>query len=345
MKALSLISFCLLSLSLIAGQSVRKPFDDVSYAWKEIQIEKLIETVNKMGIKYNRVDGNITAAIFPHDDHLYSGFTVNALVSQIKKKKLAIIFGVTHKTPIKIGGKISDVIILDNYAYWYSPYQNIKVSSLREFVKENLKEKYYIVSNTYHSYEHSIEAILPFLSYYNRGIEIMPVMVTPMDLKTMDKISNALSKVITNYLEKNSISLKDVVFLISADANHYGEDFNNTTFGKGEEGHKRARQNDLEIFKNYLKGEITVKKVRKIVKDRVYEKALWCGRYSIPFGLLTTEKIIEKTTKKHLFGEFIHYDDTYIDPMVPLKGYGFGVSAPFSLKHWVGHMAVGFVVK
>ncbi len=346
MKKIVLAFFGLiLCANLFAKGETRKPFDDVSYAWSNTQIEMLIKTVEGMKLPYNKVEGKIVAGIFPHDDHLYSGVTLNSLTKQIGKRKLAIIFGVTHKMARKMGGKVTNTLIFDNYSYWYAPYKKIKVSDLREFLEKNLSEKDYIISNVFHSYEHSIEAILPFLNFYSKGIEIMPIMIPPMDLKTMDRLSNKLSKEIVKYIKMKNLNFDDIIFLISADANHYGEDFKNLEFGKGEEGHRKAREHDLEIFEKYYKGKITRERVRSIVKNRVYEKTLWCGRYSIPFGLLTVEKTVEKTKGENLFGHFVRYDDTYIDPIVPLKGYGFGVSAPFSLKHWVGHMAIAFTLK
>ena len=342
---LFVFSVLVFAIGVFSKDNVRKPFDDVSYAWSNEQIEVLINTIEKMKMPYNKVNGQIVAAIFPHDDHLYSGVTLNSLVKQIGKRKLAVIFGVTHKMARKMGGPVKNTLIFDNFDYWYAPYQNVKVSNLRDYLEKNLNEKDYIESNIFHSYEHSIEAVLPFLNYYSKGIEIMPIMVPPMDLKTMDRLSNKLSKAIANYLKENNLTFKDVVFLISADANHYGEDFHNLEFGKGEEGHRKARKHDLDIFEKYYKGKITKERVKGIVKDGVYKRTLWCGRYSIPFGLLTTEKIVEKIAKKNLYGHFVRYDDTYIDPIIPLKGYGFGVSAPFSLKHWVGHMAIAFTLK
>ena len=342
-----MLFFFILAFVFVAysKDNVRKPFDDVSYAWSNEQIEVLINTIEKMNLPYQRIDGKIVAAIFPHDDHLYSGITLNSIVKQVGKRKLAIIFGVTHKMARKMGGDVKNTLIFDNFDYWYAPYQNVRVSDLREYLEKHLNERDYIISNIFHSYEHSIEAVLPFLNYYSRGIEIMPIMIPPMDLNTMNRLSNKLSRLIANYLNEKGLSLKDVVFLISTDANHYGEDFNNLEFGKGEKGHKRARKHDLNIFEKYYKGKITQSRVKSIIRDGVYQKTLWCGRYSIPFGLLTTEKTVERVAKKHLYGEFVRYDDTYIDPIIPQKGYGFGVSAPFSLKHWVGHIAIAFTLK
>ncbi|BBB33555.1 conserved hypothetical protein [Thermotomaculum hydrothermale] len=337
--------FLLFGTAVFSKDNVRKPFDDISYAWSNKQIEELIKTVERMNLPYNRIDGNIVAAIFPHDDHLYSGVTLNSLIKQIKGKKLAIIFGVTHKAARKIAGKVTNTLIFDNYSYWYAPYNPVKVSDMREYLKQKLNDKDYIISNILHANEHSIEAVLPFLNYYDRGIEIMPVMIPPMDLTHIEKLSSELSKAIVSYIKEKNLNLNEVVFLISADANHYGEDFHNLEFGKGEEGHKKAREHDLELFDKYYKGKITKTRIKRIVSDGAYEKTLWCGRYSIPFGLLTTEKTIEKLTGKNLYGHFVRYDDTYIDPIVPLKGYGFGISAPFSLKHWVGHMAIAFTLE
>ncbi len=345
MKSIIFWILCfVLAFPIYSQQNVRKPFDNISYAWSKTQIEELIKTIEKMNQPYNKVKGKIIAAIFPHDDHLYSGITLNSIVKQLGRRKLAVIFGVTHKTPRKIGGPVKNTLIFDNYSFWQAPYQNIKISDLREFLKTHLSEKDYIISNTFHSFEHSIEAVLPFLNYYSKGIEIVPIMVPPMDLKTMDSLSGKLSKEIANYLKNNNIHLEDVIFLISTDANHYGEDFKNLEFGQGEEGHTKARKHDLEIFEKFYKGEITKNRVKSIVKKGIYQKTLWCGRYSIPFGLLTTEKVVEKMESKNLFGHLVRYDDTYIDPIIPLKGLGFGVSAPFSLRHWVGHIAIAFTI-
>ncbi len=348
MKKTAFLSILLFFLGsfLYAKENIREPFDKISYAWSEIQINKLIETINRSNIKVNKIQGMPVAAIYPHDDHLYSGFTLNGTISQIKGKKKAIIFGVLHRTARKKAGEAKNCLIFDNFVQWKAPIRNVKVDKkFRKFLINGLNEKNCIVSNIFHSYEHSVEAVLPFLVKYNPDIEIVPVMVSPMDLHTTEKISEKLSALIVNYLNKNKINLNEVIFLISADANHYGQDFKNTKFGTGEKGHKKARENDLRIYQKYFKGEITEKRIKKLIENKEFVKALWCGRYDIPLGLLTVEKVVKQMTDNQVFGQLIRYDDTYQDPMVPLKGYGFGISAPFSLNHWVGHMGVVFTLK
>jgi hypothetical protein len=43
-----------------------------------------------------------------------------------------------------------------------------------------------------------------------------------------------------------------------------------------------------------------------------------------------------------LSGKLLRYSDTYSDGVLPLKEAGIGITAPFSLKHWVGFFSAGF---
>ena len=72
---------------------------------------------------------------------------------------------------------------------------------------------------------------------------------------------------------------------------------------------------------------------------------VWCGKFSVPFGLLTAEKTISKTFGKKITGMVLRYSDSYSEGVIPLKQTGMGTTAPFSLKHWVGYLSMGYWIE
>jgi hypothetical protein len=59
---------------------------------------------------------------------------------------------------------------------------------------------------------------------------------------------------------------------------------------------------------------------------------------------LTAEKIIDRVLHKKIRGSLIRYSDTYSEGVLPLKKTGMGLTAPFSLRHWVSFFSVGYYV-
>jgi AmmeMemoRadiSam system protein B len=289
------------------------------------------------------------AGISPHDDYLYAGKVYYPLYNRIKAPEV-VIFGVTHSTVRKALSDPHNKVIFDEYDYWKGPYKNIAVSKLRSYLKEHLPEKYYFTSNEAHRLEHSIEGMLPFLQYVRRDVKITPIMVTGMPFETMNDLSMQLASVIATYIKENRLELgKDIFFLISADANHYGPDFDNTVFGDGVEAHKKGTQFDRDITGSFLSGKIVPENIKKLTaqlwgKDfKGYGDTLWCGKYSVPFGILTVNHLVNKMSgNKQLTGKVLLYSDTYSEGVIPLKKPGFGITAPFSLKHWVGFFSAGY---
>jgi hypothetical protein len=53
---------------------------------------------------------------------------------------------------------------------------------------------------------------------------------------------------------------------------------------------------------------------------------------------------MEKISGRGLKGRVFRYSDTYSEGVLPLKKAGFGITAPFSLKHWVGFFSAGFTL-
>ena len=101
--------------------------------------------------------------------------------------------------------------------------------------------------------------------------------------------------------EKNLKLGDDVAIVISSDAIHYGDEGwggkNMAPFGVDIVGTEKARLLDLEIIDKCLTDDISNEKLAlfnqyTIQEDNFKEyKWTWCGRYSVPFGLLFANKL------------------------------------------------------
>lgn len=334
----------------VQGQSLREIRDSVGFCWNGREMDSFIYWLDNNKIVNEDFESeNLFAAISPHDDYLYAGRIYYPVYKMIKAKEI-IIFGVTHGTVRKAINDPQNILILDEFDYWKGPYGNVKVSDLRNEIKSKLYTDFYEVNNLAHSLEHSIEALIPFLQHYNREIKITPVMVTRMPLDRMDSIAVKLSEVILNYANlKNLKPGKDLFILISNDANHYGEDFNNYPYRLDELAHERATNEDRRIA-FLFNGDISNGKIADLTRELWTETEakeiypLWCGRYPIIMGLLTTKHLSEKLGKS-ISGKLFCYSDTFSEKVLSFIKSEMGLTAPFSLKHWVGFLSAGFYLK
>ncbi len=340
----------MLNVSFIHPQEVRPVCDDVGFCWQGDRLDIFIDWLDKNCSDDKFESENLIAGISPHDDYLYAGKVYYPLYKLIGAKEV-VIFGVTHGTVRKEINDPKNILILDEFDKWKGPYSDVEVSPLRDIIKDQLNPKNYIVSGTAQRLEHSIEGLIPFLQHYNRDVKITPIMVTGMPFEKMDSLSSELARIISAYVKKNNLKLgKDIFFLISNDANHYGEDFENQPYGLDEEAHGAATDNDKRIAAETFNGLVTGNKIKKLSGELwneagVKEKCpLWCGKYSIVFGLLTINKIVTESGKK-LSGKVFKYSDTWTEGVLPVKGTKMGITAPYSLKHWVGFLSAGFYLE
>jgi AmmeMemoRadiSam system protein B len=345
--SLVIAGMCILFL---AAQEKRPIRDDVGFCWDPTSMQKLVDYLESQEKKTFKSSG-LVAAISPHDDYLYAGRIYYPLFKILKAKEV-VIFGVTHGTVrSKISG-LQNILILDEFEYWPGLKKPIPVSGLREYIKEELDQTFFITNNRAHKIEHSIEALLPFLQYFNPEVKITPIMVTPMPFTRMEEISEKLSKVIANYMNEKSLAAgKDIFFLISSDGNHYGKDFNNSPFGEGEKAWKTALDLDQRLISTYLTGVMDSHKIKGLTNKLWgktyldYRNTYWCGKYSVPFGLLTAEKVMAIALEKKINGILFRFSDTYSEGVLPLKKTGMGTTAPFSLRHWVSFFSIGYYIQ
>ena len=341
-KTLSVILAGLCSISFLTAQEIRPVRDSIGFCWNAEQMKRLVEY---LAIHENKPLTNhmFVAGISPHDDFLYAGQVYFPLFRSVKPREV-VIFGVTHRT---VRNEISDpqgVLLLDEYKVWRGCGKDVTISPLREFMKSTLDTQYFRVSNKAHSLEHSIEAMIPWLQYFNPEVKITPIMVTVMPFDRMEEVSEKLSDIFSEYIQKNRLLPgRDIFFLCSSDANHYGRDFNNVPFGEDIAAHAKGIEQDQHIEDKYLSGSVEAEKIQKFTE--VMKNLVWCGKFSVPFGLLTAEKTISKTFGKKITGMVLRYSDSYSEGVLPLKQTGMGTTAPFSLKHWVGYLSMGYWIE
>jgi len=348
----TLLSFLMIAMvgMPLAAEEVRPIKDDVGFCWNAASMKTLVDALEAREKETFRTDG-LVAAVSPHDDYLYAGRIYYPLFKILRAKEVVII-GVTHGAVRKEIGDPQGILILDEYDLWPGPAKPIAVSGLREYLKAHLDKGLFTVSNKAHALEHSIEALLPFLQYFNPGVKITPIMVSPMPFERMEEVSAKLAEVVAAFMKENKLAAgKDIAFLISSDGNHYGRDFNNSPFGEGKEAWETALALDRRLIADYLTGTVDDAKIESLTKELWgktyldYRNTYWCGKYSIPFGLLAVQKTIALDSGKKINGTLFRYSDTYSEGVLPLTKLGMGTTAPFSLRHWVSFCSVGYYLE
>jgi len=351
LRVLLILLFVSHVTSLLMGQSIRPIRDSVGFCWNMREMDTLVGYLDAHVQCAPPPDGNLVAAISVHDDYLYAGRVYYPLYKILRAKEV-VIFGVTHGTVTKELGPQSNVLIFDNFTYWQGPYGTVEVSPLRALLMKELPAEFVMVSDKAHMIEHSIEALIPFLQYYNRIVKITPIMVTKMPLERMEHLSERMAATLLKYLASNNLKLgEDLVILMSNDANHYGPDFNNAPYGIDRRAHELATENDRRIIGRCLTGEATEGRIKELTTEiwpdstRKMATPLWCGRYPVTLGLLTTERLLGRLGQGPMVGNLLKYSDTFSEKVLPLAGTSMGLTAVFSYQHWCGWFTEAFFVR
>ena len=145
---------------------------------------------------------------------------------------------------------------------------------------------------------------------------------------------------------------RDYSIVVSSDAVHYGcEDWGGSDYafyGCDTAGFYKAYDHEFEIMRNCLLGPITEKKVQSFtqytVQDTNYHtyKWTWCGRYSVPFGLLTLTQLERSLRSTSSQGQLIGYSTSISEKPVPVNDLKMGTTAKAGIKHWVGYPGIGY---
>ena len=324
---------------------IRPVHDTIGFAQYNWQMDSIY---SRLQIKDSTNNLKWKAAISPHDDYKYAGKLYYESLKGINAPHI-ILIGVAHRAR---NFDLQDKIIFGNYTHWQSPYNTLKVSSINTEIMKKLPIEDFVVHDSMQVLEHSLEAIIPFLHKKNRNVEIVPILVPYINYQTIDKISTDLSLVVNTILkEKHWEYGKDLAIVISNDAVHYGNDewsANLAPFGTDEDGTKKARQQDLEIINTCLTEELSNDKIKKfteytVEKDDYKEyKWVWCGRYSVPFGLAFANKLNVLVNNKILTGTFIDYQSSIDHELIIVEDLGMGTTAIATQRHWVAYTSIKY---
>jgi AmmeMemoRadiSam system protein B len=285
-------------------------------------------------------------AICPHDDYTYVGKLYPELLQNIKAPNL-ILIGVAHKAAQL---HIEDSLVFDSYKCWKGPWKNISVSPAREEIFSLLAGKFAIVNDSLQKIEHSVEAMIPFLQYFNRNISIIPILVPTMSPERMEACGKALADAIRAVAKGHKWEWgTDYAIIVTTDAVHYGnEDWGGVDrayFGCDENGNIKARDHEAEIIDSCFTGELKPEKIRLFnnftLKSENYRdyKWTWCGRYSVPVASYASYYLNES---KPLSGELVGYSTSITSAHIPVDDIVMGRTAIATNCHWVGYASIGY---
>ncbi len=288
-------------------------------------------------------------AVSPHDDYTYVGPLYPALLKQVKAKTV-FMFGVAHKAA-QLG--LEDKLVFGTYPYWMTPFGKKAIPGLREELIKKLPQDTYIINDSMEAVEHSLEALVPFLEYYHNDVMFVPILVPYMSYARMEEIAGPLAEAIAGIAAGRDWQWgRDYAILISTDAVHYGdEDWGGkdyALYGTDSAGYRQAVAHEQEIMDSCLVGTLTPGKIKRFTEYTVQEvdyrlyKWTWCGRYSVPLGLLTAWKLQQNLGAEPLDGMEVGYLTSIDHEKIPVKDIGMGVTAPAKPGHWVGYAAIGY---
>jgi len=333
--------------------SVRPLIDTVGFAQYRWQMDSIMERIDRLqhdclmssveGKSQNKI---CKVAISPHDDYTYVGYLYPAVMRNIKARTV-FLFGVAHKARLL---NLENKIIFDSFAYWKGPYGKVKVSDVRNEIIGDLPADIFQMNDSIQKTEHSLEALIPFLQHHNHNVEIVPILVPYMSFERMKQIAGPLAKAIDRVVVKKGWNWgTDYAFVISTDAVHYGDedwgDKNFAWFGTDSLGYRKAVEHEHEIIAT-LSGVLESDKIKSFTELTVQDtnfreyKWTWCGRYSVPLGLLAACYLNDLQKGKHLEGLPIGYSTSIDHIQIPVEDLRMGATAPANMRHWVGYAAL-----
>ena len=328
--------------------------DTVGFAHTALQIDSVVAISERLEAPLLAREDRLFPKAFiggisPHDDYLYAGQVYVHIMRRIRAKRV-VLFGVAHHA---WKWKVENQLIFDKFCQWRGPFGPVKVSSLREEILKDLPKGDYLISNAYQSEEHSLEALIPFLQYYNRQAEIVPILVPYMRWERMDSLATDLAEVVAKICRKHGWRLgEDVAFLISNDCCHYGDQDwggkNFAPFGCDVPGYLRAIRREHDLIDGHLTGRTEPERLhallyRLVDKNDVHTyKITWCGRFSVPFSVDFLHHLSEQLHLAPFSGHLLRYGTSVEFGELPVRRFGLGDTAPSNLHHWVGYVAIGY---
>jgi AmmeMemoRadiSam system protein B len=327
------------------ARDARHLVDTVGFAQYAWQMDSIMARLGRRG--WGKKDGlPWKLVICPHDDYTYVGKLYPELLQNVKAKNL-IMIGVAHKAA-RMG--IADSLVFSTFQCWKGPWKDVPVSPVNVELFGLLKGRFAIVSDTLQKVEHSLEAMVPFLQYFNRDISIIPILVPAMSPDRMRECGKALADAIKQVSIRHKWKWgSDFAIVSTTDAVHYGnQDWGGSDmafFGCDTAGNRKALRHEYEIIQKCLIGNVMQDNFRLFsaytLKSENYKeyKWTWCGRYSVPVALYTSYYL---NNSKPITGELVGYSTSITSEHLPVDDIRMGRTAIATDCHWVGYAAVGY---
>ena len=321
-------------MDFIAGFSLRK------------EEKKFRDNEKKYGFSE---DTPFVFGISPHDDYTLAARTTVHIQRHIHAKTV-ILIGNAHWSET-FG--IRDRLIFGDFRFWRGPYGKVKISPLRNAIIAGLPKGDYVVNRTVVETEHSLEALVPFLQYFNRDVEIVPILIPFTHWDRMNILAEDLARTVGKILKEKNLTLgKDVAILVSSDGMHYGDHawsyYNYHPFGCNAAGYQKAMDYDSSLVTRFLTGKITIEKDHALYdslideRDISHYKVSWCGRFSVTYAVNFVSRLVKETENRYLTGYFLRHGSSLNDAWVPVRRLHMGITGDVNLHHFVTYFAVGF---
>lgn len=151
---------------------------------------------------------DVIAAMMPHAGYMYSGEVAAATAASVNVKDKIIIIGPNHT-----GYGVPFGIMTEGT--WQMPFGDVEIDAN---LAQNILSKSQVLEDDAiaHTYEHSLEVELPFLSYFKPEFKIVPIVVSAAELRIYKEIGREIADTV-----KHLGIQKDVLIIASSDMTHY----------------------------------------------------------------------------------------------------------------------------
>lgn len=149
------------------------------------------------------------AIILPHAGYIYSGQTACRVVSHIQVPDKVFMMGPNHHG---YGEEFS----ICTEGEWETPLGKVRIDS--SLAQAMVKRSPHVRNDPQaHTFEHSLEVLLPFLQKKNPALQIVPMMVGTMNLARAKTVAMECAEVLSQCGEP-------VLIAVSTDMSHYEPD-------------------------------------------------------------------------------------------------------------------------
>jgi MEMO1 family protein len=313
---------------------------------EKLEQREIAENQKKLGLAAGQ---GLVAGWCPHDDYTLAARVYAHVVRHMKAKTIILVGNAHWSEAFGVRSKL----IFDDFQQWRGPYSPVRVSPVREEILKRLHPASYVVNRQIVETEHSEEALVPFLQYYDRDVEIVPILVPFMPWQDVERLGNELADAVNAVVKAHGWTLgQDVAVLCSGDGQHYGDYgwsyYDYHPYGCDADGYRQAMELDQRLLASYLAGELQSDRLKTLFGELVDQadvgkyRITWCCRFALPFGLNFAGLLARKAEGRPLTGHVLKTGSSLSMPWLSLEQFKLGLTGDANLHHFVTYAAVGY---